>query len=40
MNENPNETENTTKMQCNDINERKKGYSKINFLASSHSCPW
>ena len=26
MNENQNETENKTKMQCNDINERKKRY--------------
>ena len=28
MNENQNETENKTKMQCNDINERKKRYLK------------
>ena len=34
MNENQNETENKTKMQWNDINERKKLYNKINFLAS------
>ena len=41
MNENQNETENKTKMQCNDINERKKvTYNKINFPASSHSCLW
>ena len=40
MNENQNETENKTKMQCNDINERKKRYSKINFLALTRSCVW
>ena len=41
MNENQNETENKTKMECSDINERKKRYlNKINFLASSHSCLW
>ena len=40
MNENQNETEKKTKMQCNDINTQKKRYNKINFLASSHSCLW
>ena len=30
MNENQNETENKTKMQCNDINERKKRYLQQN----------
>ena len=44
MNENQNETENKTKMQCNDINERKKRYlltlfsSLIKFMSLVKSC--
>ena len=41
MNENQNETKNKTKMQWNDINEKKNvTYNKMNFLASSRSCLW
>ena len=44
MNKNQNETENKTKMQCNDINERKKRYlltlfsSLIKFMPLVKSC--
>ena len=34
MNENQTETENKTKMQCNDINERKKRYLQENKFSS------